>query len=511
MFDYSKYVPRGHYTRTDQLKNYFLAMLWLGDAGIELSNELNIISSVLITNILYTKTYEGELLINLWKDVYEPTAFYVGVSDDTGPLEIKEAMDIVFSGMNTLEDFDHKEKLLSLVQLLPSEKISGGGSWGTQKKQFRLMGQRFIPDSYIFHRLTNFERRVPNSLDIMAGFGNEKAYELMMNQNRSSWENFLSYPDSLNRIIIENKKMTSKDWTKNLYYHWLYNLNSLYEVKRKNDLPFFMTTEGWEIKTLNTSLSSWAELRHNTILYSKESVVAECGGGEPPEMKMWIPEPPKGYVEPNIEFYERMLSLMHLTIDGLEQRKMLDANVKFIGDEFINLLIFLKSVSEKENKKEPLNLAEYEQIQKVGSQLERLTLGVLSEEATDWTSIEGPDKNMPVIADVHTADATALEVGVGKAHAMYVIVEIEGKLKLTRGAIFSFYEFTWPSSDRLSDEKWQEILKEDRQPEQPSWINYKSNQKKERKLYPLYKPTLPDAPDSSPSPGWQIILYDTGC
>ena len=28
--DYSQYLPRGHYTRSMRLKNYFLAMMWHG-------------------------------------------------------------------------------------------------------------------------------------------------------------------------------------------------------------------------------------------------------------------------------------------------------------------------------------------------------------------------------------------------------------------------------------------------------------------------------------------------
>lgn len=509
MFDYSQFVPRGHYTRSEELKRYFMAMMWLGNAGIEVENERNLLSSILLTDVLYTKTYQNQTLFNLWNDIYEPTVFYVGLSDDTGPIEIKQAMDELFPSVTMIEQYDNPEKLMSMANKLPSEKISGHGDWGRQKKQFRLMGQRFIPDSYIFHRLTSDERKKPNSLEIMAGFGNRKAYELMMTDYKASWEMYPSYPDTLKLIIDENNNRTEKDWRKNLYYHWLYNLKALYEIKNNSDLQFFMNTDGWDVKTLNTALASWAELRHNTIIYAKQSLAAECGGGD--EIKAWIPEPPKGYVEPNTEFYNRMLSLMNFTIEGLTSRKMLDYEVKYTCNEFIDLLTFLKSISEKENKKENLSLEEYDQIQKIGSLLDNLTLRVLSDEAYEWWQVEGPDKNMPVIADVHTADDMALEVGVGKAHEIYVIVEIEGKLKLTRGAIFSFYEFYWPSSNRLTDEQWQEMLQKGKAPEQPAWINYKSNNKNEKRLTPLYKPDIPDIPDSSTEPGWKIIYYETGC
>ena len=515
-FDYTQFVPRGHYTRSEKLKGYFLSMMWLGNAGITIKqvkdinqmcdkSELrrNTLASVLITNILYNKTHQGKPLIELWKDIYEPTVFYVGLSDDTGPIEIKQAMDVVFPGVKIMEKFDNKEKLLSLTEKLPNENITANN----QDKQFRFMGQRFIPDSEIFQRLTIFPERVlPNSLDIMAGFGNKKAYDLMVNNYKPSWT---KYPDTLRKIIKENKEMTKSNWTQNLYYHWLYNLKALYEIKDKSELPFFMKTDAWDIKTLNTSLASWSELRHNTILYAKQSETGVECGGDGNEIKAWIPEPPKGYVEPNTEFYDRMLSLMNFTKQGLTERGMLDSRLKYIGNEFIDLLTFLKSISEKENRNEKLSLEEYDQIQKLGSLLENLTLRVL--EAEEWSMVEGPDKNMPVIADVHTYDNKVLEVGVGKALAIYVIVEIEGKLKLTRGAIFSFYEFPWSSSDRLTDKKWQKMLENGNAPEQPEWINYKSNLKQEKSLTPLYKPDISDVPDSSTEPGWNIIYYDTGC
>ncbi len=508
-FDYSQYIPRGHYTRNQNLENFFKSMMWLGNAGIELEQEKNILSAVILTHILFTKSFKNEQLINLWRNIYEPTVFYVGLSDDTGPEEIKKEMDLIFAGVTDINDFNNSSKLLLLLKNLPSEKISGHGSWGAQKKQFRFMGQRFVPDSYVFHRLTDEKRKMPMSLDIMAAFGNDLAYKLMMNDFKSSWTNFPAYPDTLNKIISENNKISKEEWTQNFYYYWLYNLKSLYEIKDKSSLPFFMTTEGWQYKTLNTILASWAELRHNTILFVKESMAAECGG-DGYEENVWIPEPPKGYVEPNIEFYKRMSDLMNFTMSELKKRDMLEYRIENIGVEFVDLLTFLIAVSEKEINNEVVTHEEYAQIQKIGSLVDNLTLRILSTDYSEWWEIEGPDKNMPVIADVHTADFDALEVGVGLAQEIYVVVEIEGRLKLTRGAIFSFYEFHQPVSERLTDEKWQEMLNSGNAPEQPSWIRYKSKSGSAKQIKPLYKPK-DQTPDYSTTPGWNIIYYDTGC
>jgi hypothetical protein len=80
---------------------------------------------------------------------------------------------------------------------------------------------------------------------------------------------------------------------------------------------------------------------------------------------------------------------------------------------------------------------------------------------------------MAVIADVHTDPNTAscLEEGVGHANYIFVVVPIEGKLNLTRGSVFSYYEFPHPMSDRLTDEKWQEMLELGEAPGPPAWTD----------------------------------------
>lgn len=527
-FDYSQFIPRGHYTRSDELKKYFKSMMWLGLAGISIESDSQLVQSLLTTHILYNASSSGRVLIDIWKDIYEPTVFYVGLSDDLGPQDFKEAMDQVYGNNSKPEDYLNAQKLPKIRELLKRKfkektKIVGHGDWGTQGPQFRFMGQRFVPDSYVFDRLTVVDREkkyfrwFPNGLDVMAVFGSQSAKEIMLNEEKSSWEKWPLYPKELDKITFEYSKYDEKQWKYNLYYNWLWCLKALIETKSEQKLPFFMTTEGWKRKSLNTALGSWAELRHNTILYAKQSCGAECGqGGD--SVKVWVPEPPKGYVEPNIEFYTRLIELMDFTRSGLKNRDMLGDEMDGVMVEFRDAVKFLLKVSTKEIGKQTVTLTEYEQIQKFGSLLDNLTLRTLTidDRRYDWYMVEGPDKNMPVIADVHTANSEALEVGVGLAHDIYVIVEIDGRLKLTRGAMFSYYEFPWPANDRLTDEKWQDMLQKNMQPALPRWSDYyRSNSKIPRNHLPLYKPKSDDpyqgAPKWKTTPGWMYIYYETGC
>jgi hypothetical protein len=190
---------------------------------------------------------------------------------------------------------------------------------------------------------------------------------------------FLIVPFSATNTPIDNSEFNNKPedyWKQNLYYNWLYNLKSLFDIKEVGNLPFFMTTNAWSVKSLNTAMASWSELRHNTILYAKQSEVAECGGEGTP-LNIWLPEPPKGYVEPNIEFYNRMISLLQTTTSGLVARGIIDEPFEDISSEFMSMLQFLKNISEKQLKKQKITLQDYEQIQKFGSNLEQLTRQIL--------------------------------------------------------------------------------------------------------------------------------------
>ena len=55
-----------------------------------------------------------------------------------------------------------------------------------------------------------------------------------------------------------------------MYWSWLYSLKSLTNDFSEGDYPQFMKTTAWQDEKLNTNLGSWAELRHDTILYVEQ-------------------------------------------------------------------------------------------------------------------------------------------------------------------------------------------------------------------------------------------------
>lgn len=469
--DYSQFTVRGHYTRSEDFERYFKAMMWYGQAPFPLyfaDGERNIeqtLQALLITYSLYSDKEN----YNKWENIYEPTNFFVGNSDDLNIYQYGELLFKIYGKNPDLNKLNNEKKLDEFYKeadKLPEPKIKPKYTSVTTPagKQFRFMGQRYVLDAEIIQELVKpIERPIPSGLDVMGVLGSERAKEIQLSKEENQgWQ---AYPKEFDRLRDKFERLSDKQWMGNMYQGWLWTLKGFLEPFGEG-YPSFMTNEAWVEKDLNTALGSWSELKHDTILYGKQSG-AEMGGAGFKEVV--------GYVEPNIEVYEKLLWLTKFSRKNLSARGLDIEGIDMKMEEFEKLLDFLISCSIKELKNEALTIEEYEYIQVYGGVLERLTASFAGDYLRWFEITSETDKNMAVIADFHTIAPNSysqggyMEAGVGPAYEIYVVVPIEGKLYLTRGAVFSYHEFI--SDMRLTDEKWQEMIKEDKQPNMPKWTN----------------------------------------
>jgi len=460
--DYTQYIPRGHYTRSDSLRHYFLAMMWLGRMTFARQSQGYTLAALLLTQALARASVEGFPVRDVWEAIYQPTVFFVGKSDDLTPeLYLSLARRVYGDAFETLApdalaDSAKLSQFVERVRALPGPKIA----YPEQPAGFRLMGQRFIPDAYVLDELVFDKipdgRFMPRGLDVMAVLGSQRAYALL--QQTPDWTLYPSYPAKLDSLRREFASYPDTVWAQNVYWNWLYCLMPLL-VPKGPGYPDWMQTLAWLDKDLYAALASWAELRHDTILYAKQSGTET--GTTPAVLGK------QGYVEPNVHLYARLASLARFLREGLASRNLLFDDFCASVDTLHSLLLRLKTISEKELRNESLTRSEYLTILGIGSTLQQIA------EALPWpgTALPESDEEMPVIADVHTDQnsGTVLEVGVGYPYFVYAICPIEGQLVLTRGAGFSYYEFAWPSTDRLTDERWRQMLKHGEAPGQPAW------------------------------------------
>jgi hypothetical protein len=471
--DYSQYIPRGHYTRNHDFERYFIAMMWYGQAPMPMLKKTNnqltfideTIQALLMTYTTLLSTNEAAD-IELWEKIYDPTAFYVGKSDDLNLYQYSDLLLKVFGqepDLEKLTDLIKLEELYKEALKLPEPQIKA--KWVAEingvdtpvDKQLRFMGQRYIPDSEIMQELVEpIFRPFPKGLDVMGVLGSDRAYDILINTYKSD-EKWRDYPKQIGIMKDKFAKLPEATWRSNMYYGWLWVLKG-FTNPFQTGYPSFMTNQAWEDKSLSTALGSWAELRHDTILYGKQSG-AESGGELPPDII--------GYVEPNIEVYEKLLWLTKYSKQNLTERKILPEGMQDKLSAFEDLLQFLINCSVKELKNEELSKEEYNRIQYYGGTLESIS-GSLAGDGLRWFEISSEtDKNMAVVADVHTTPGYYLEEGVGTAAQIYVVVPIGGKLYITTGAVFDYYEFV--NTKRLTDEEWQKILNDNAQPERPEW------------------------------------------
>jgi len=471
--DYSQYVPRGHYTRNEDFKRYFRAMMWYGRMSFHLTvrgdpeaERRETRGALLIVRALYNARVGGEGALDVWERIYEPTAFFVGTADDLTVYDYAAVASQVYGGLPdpaTLADDARLTAFIEEARQLRPPAIVGGPVPDTEDPEvvtmgFRFMGQRFIPDSYIFQQLVHDKvngRLFPRGLDVPAVLGSERALEILTAEGETGYEGYI---EQLEALQAEFAALPEDQWTSNLYWNWLYTLRPLLEVKGEG-YPYFMRSPAWVDKDLHTWLGSWTELRHDTILYAKQSYTLEAAVEVP------APESVAGYVEPQPEVYARLAALTAQMRAGLADRGLLDDEMAWHLDTMEGLLLALKEISEKELRGEGLTGEEYDLIRGIGDALEGLT--------TFSSRVEGEitseaDERMALIADVHTDpnSGMVLEEGVGDAFPIYVVVSVEGQQMVAIGGVFSYYEFTWPMADRLTDEAWQGMSP---RPDRPAW------------------------------------------
>ncbi|MHA2249333.1 MAG: DUF3160 domain-containing protein, partial [Candidatus Kariarchaeaceae archaeon] len=480
--DFTQFIVRGHYTRSESLSKFFLTMMYYSQIAFFLQpdysteNYLGIDQTRLALLLsLGIFSYYPLKTIKNWKLIYEPTTFFVGKADDLTALDyigllLDYSVNILEDNMTTFVNISILEDNSTVSYIIEEGKklrsplilgtVTGDPGWDNTTKGLRFMGQRFIPDSYFIQNLIDpvvASRAMPSGLDVMAVLNSTRA---LVHQQ----DDVEAYPEYLTKILdLQNEidSWNSTAWTQNLYYLWLYTLLPLLNGKGEQ-YPSYMRSTAWADKELNTALGSWAELRHDTILYAKQTYTPlSAGRGF------------NGLVEANPELYGRLLSLTRMLQDGLEKRNLISGDT--MGEKLDNLEDILQSLvtmSEKELRGESLSEQEQGMLYGFGYRLASLVHFPTNGTDQFGLPITEADDTVALIADVHTDpnSQTVLEVGIGKVYELLVILnDDDGAAYLGRGGVFSYYEFSQPMTQRLTDESWQALLETVNSPVTPTW------------------------------------------
>ncbi len=482
--DFSQLKPRGHYTRSEELKKYFSGTMYFGQVGLFIENDGKPDEDSILQGLLLTHSiYKNPEILKTWEDLVEPIDFLVESADDLSIREYARTLYGVYGKDFDINKLDDEKNLSSTYKVLseyPDPQVAG-----FMGKSFRFMPQRAVMDSVLMQNVVDIarddkpsDRPIYSGLDLMTAFGNEKAWEIQKEDPYNShWD---KYKERTDENISTVKKMDDLDWQKNMYRGWLWMLKS-YDQKFGEGYPMFMRNDAWERKDLVSALGSFAELKHDTVLYGK-AVMAEMGGGGDIEI-------PKSYVEPNVELYEKLNWLLEFTKVNLKNRQMLSEKYEEKINKFQAMVVKFRDFSIKELQNEPLTGEEISYLLYIGGEMESLMVDFVESsdenQISNWYEIENAtDRRMPVVVDLMRVVENSVglpkdeifSIGTGKPMEIFVIYPHEGKLYMGRGATFSYYEFL--NKERLTDEDWQKMVY-DNATDFPTWYKDLVTEEKE--------------------------------
>ncbi len=538
--DFSQFKTRGHYTRTERLGRYFKCVMWLGRIDLpvaggpfercpfdpKMASPRELGTAIVLWHLL---NQSGKF--QTWADMERIISVFVGWTDSLNFGQLGGVL--AGAGIRTLADVPD----VATLERVQADLVRGElgvqnirSDWFGQPlcgpirfflpQSFTVFGQKFVPDSWAFSQTVfssilwtqngvteKVQRRVPGALDVaFAVLGNDQIVpDLVARMNgqftdpaRPHAQRFrdgLPYQHNLAAVRSVMDLQTPDAWSGNIYMSWLDCLRQLSPPTTAAHYPQAMRTRAWAMKSLNTQLASWTQLRHDTILYAKQSYTA---GGDCVY--------PKGFVEPRVEFWNRLKTMAGRAADliaGLhyegnytppagEEIAMATIQGRQVAHlrRFATTLGSLEQMAKKELAQECFSADEEVFIRDLIQVLGEIPFNSgghrtytgwypqLFYRAIYWDDKDfhvdyGADSIAALVADVHTDvpcdcgdPGSVLHEAVGGVNLLLMAVDNGADCFLCAGPVLSHYELEVTGDPRrLSDEEWTPILNEGRFPD----------------------------------------------
>jgi hypothetical protein len=314
--DFSQFKPRSHYelapySSDSSLFRYFKCMMWLGraDCAFNLDSLRNARDFIL----LHACVEQGGVLPTL-AEFNRIVSFFVGDMDN-------------FSVEGMTRFWSEYSPRPALSSVMTDNATAVGVQKALQKKDYgnqfilsqamwknsddsrpslpkiaQLSGQRFIMDSYLLGHTVEWyvkERNKPMLEEVAFCLGNNAGLNVVKTDVAVYTASTGDYKPLHARLGAARALFDAYPyWDRNLYTIWLDALRELSKAL-PSTTPQVMRTSQWQNKQMNAQLTSWAQLRHNTLLYAKQSYTGSV-----------TCKYPKGYVEPYPAFYRKIGKIM---------------------------------------------------------------------------------------------------------------------------------------------------------------------------------------------------------
>lgn len=482
--DFSQFKPRGHYAGDPALESYFRAMIWLGRIDLRLletqgdGNQLlrrrQVEAMIGLRRLLGADALADYLAIDRTLTLFVGEHDYMTVQDvDTlldlldDPKDLQRVDDSALAAALVEGHFGEQRIASHVMRRVP------GGDTFPLNASFALFGQRYTVDSHVLSNVVYDRvptRVVPNPLDVAFGaLGNDQAVALI----GAELDDEAGYAGQLSAMRLLVDEHPREYWESSLYTTWLNALRTLSPTATPaSDLPAVARTEAWGRRLLNTQLSSWAQLRHNNVLYVKQSYTSSAAC-----------EYPDAYVDPYPDFFQSIIKFAERAIAVTAELELEGDLGQRIEDYFgrvarINLM--LAEMAEAQRTGEPHNaehMAFINQAVTYDINCDGTLLG-----HSGWYSelhfdpLQAVEMD-PVITDVHTdiggdvpvaRGPSVLHVGTGLPRYIVMTVESCQGPRAYAGLVSAYHEVLEDGLTRLTDEEWKERI--NYQPPSVDWV-----------------------------------------
>jgi Protein of unknown function (DUF3160) len=428
-FDFSELTPRGYYTATPEMQEYFKAVHYLTSVAAAIdATPLNALpDDVKAKAMQWIGAYAAYIAPSRSPLVWNAGAFVpptFALHPDTSP------------------------------QIFPL-------SWGFDNEV--LLSTVYHSDWPATEQITGPKgpRGLPSGLDLAAALGSRYARSLL----KTDLAEFPALGPVLDALEGREPKIAAQT---DLYDAWIGAL--AVQWADNATFPGAVQDTLWDAKRIQTGLASWATLRHATVLVN-ERTTAECGEGG---FEAIVLRPPRGYVEPDPKTFEAIASLF----DQMEQVVAKSSN--FTGNlpqdpsspqdsssdntpqplqagiirrlqATASKTRLFESMAQKELQNQPLADSDYDEILHVGAVAEHDFL-VYNSLASADLALSTPNPMMKIADVAGGGEVPYLEAAVGRPLEWDQVVPYFGRREIVKGSVYSYYEF--PSSTPLTDLSW---------------------------------------------------------
>ena len=460
--DFTQFKPRSHYNSDSLLKTYFMWMKFLMKEKFYFSDKKLAIAALIQANNLSDKDKQN------FDELYQFTKNIIWDDDDINIYDLQKYIksewwktdeDIV----DWMSDIVQKELMTMKQQNIISTTYETKNNREISEKQahektvwFVFFGEKTTIDSWIYDQLTAWSAEIEStekpsivtalsiptvlSDNTIAGDLVKLWWSKNLSKEHNKW--YMKYQD------MQKEKIQYFDFTKNIYHKWIDTLNYLF-VRTDQNNPYFMLDPTYKIKSILTYMWSYSELKHDTLLYAKQTSAELWGGWD--ECSIYVSPPalpvPKWYIEPNIELIDKLIELSNDTNNIFNDKKY---------NDFIEYLKFIRKIAIAQTKNEIIPDDDFEKLRVYYLKLQSVT----TPKMYIWNPLN-KEERWSIISDIYTSsDFWPLYEAVGRPQLIFVNIKDANWARTVVWPIYTHYEFYWKDSpiksdSRLTDEDWQ--------------------------------------------------------